>query len=323
LLAGGADAGIAFSGAVRIGGDLGRRLRGWIGVDGATVRSAASGVEVRYVLTRQRTTRLRARQVTDDSAPAVLVTPRLAELAGGLGGSLPLRVGGAVVTTQVAGVVERFPSASGDVVVGDRAALRTAIDAAAPGAGRENEVWLEHADERRPTVAAALGRPPFHVVEAVTRSDLEREARQDPLARGTLIALSAAALVALLLAAVGLVLAVRADLRDERGDFVDLEAQGVRPAALRRIVRSRALALSATGLLAGVVTGALLVSFVTRVVAVTARGGFAEPPLQATIDPVVVAAGVVAYAVLAGVLVGIVTRQAFSEPRGPLEREYA
>ncbi len=235
---------------------------------------------------------------------------------------LPLRIGGALVGVRVVGVVERFPTTSGDVVVGDRATLRTAVNAAAPGAGRENEVWLEHSASRQETVAAALERPPFHVVEVVARADLEREARRDPLARGTLIALGAAALLALALAAVGLVLAVRADLRDERGDLVDLEAQGLAPAALRRVVRSRASAVSAAGLLAGLATGALLVTLVTRVVAVTARGGFAEPPLVATIDVLVVIAGVLAYAALAGILVHTVTRRAFSEPRGPLDRGY-
>ena len=323
LIEGGADAGIGYAGSVQIGGPLGRELRAWRGFEGATVRPSGDGVDVRFVLTPQRTTRLRARQATDDAPPAVLATPRLAELTGGVGGSLPLRVSGAVVPVRVAAVVERFPGATGDVVVGDRTALQTAINAAAPGAGRANEVWLAHADGRGAAVAGALARPPLHVVAASTRADLVREARRDPLARGTLAALTAAALLALTLAAAGLALAVRADLRDERGELVDLEAQGVPPSVLRRVVRSRALALSAAGLLAGVATGVVLVGFVTRVVSVTARGGFAEPPLAPTVDVLVVVAGIAAYVVLASVLVGAATRSAFSEPRGPLDREYA
>ena len=323
LIEGGADAGIGFSGSVRLGGLLGRELEGWRGVDGASVRPARGGIEVRFVLTRQRTSRVRAPQPTDEAPPPVLATPRLAELAGGVGGSLPLRVGGAVIPTRVAAVVERFPGLTGDAVIGDRTALQTAINAAAPGAGRANEVWLAHDASREAEVAATLARPPFHVVEATARAELEREARRDPLAQGTLAALATAALLALVLAAAGLALAVRADLRDERGELVDLESQGVSPSVLRRVVRSRAAALSVAGLLAGAVTGVVLVVFVTRVVAVTARGGFAEPPLVPTVSAVVVASGLLAYVVLAALLVGLSTRRAFSEPRGPLHREPA
>ncbi len=56
----------------------------------------------------------------------------------------------------------------------------------------------------------------------------------------------------------------------------------------------------------------------TRVVSVTARGGFAEPPLAATVNVAVVALGVAGFAVLAVLLVGAATRSAFAEPRGPL-----
>ncbi len=317
LIEGGADAGIAFSGTVRLSGPLGRELRVWKGVDGVTARAAGAGVELRFVLTPQRSARLRAPQPTDVDLPEVLASPRLAELAGGVGGVLPLRVGGAVANVRVGGVVQRFPGTSDEIVVGDRAALRTAINAEAPGAARENEVWIAAAPEREQAVAAALMRPPFHVLAVTSRADLERESRRDPLAHGTLIALGATALLALVLAAVGLALAVWSDLRDDSSELYELEAQGGTPSLLRRVVRSRALALAVAGLLAGAATGLVLVTLVTKLVSVTARAGFAEPPLQATVDPRVVVAGVVAYGLLAILLVGAATRRAFAEPRGP------
>jgi hypothetical protein len=319
LIEGGADAGIGFGGVVRLGGPLGTRLREWAGVDGATVTPVDKGVDVRFLLSRARTTRLRAPQATDVTPPSVLVTRRLAEVAGGAGGLLPLQVGGAVVPVRVAGVLERFPTASGDLVVGDREALRTAINAAAPGAARENEAWLALASPE--TALAMFERPPTRALEITSRSALEAEARRDPLARGTLLALGAAALLALVLAALGLALSVRADLRDDRGELLDLEAQGAAPGLLRRVVRGRALAIALVGLVAGILTGLVLLGLVTRVVSVTARAGFAEPPLAATVNVGVVVAGVVAFAVLALVLVGASTRSAFAEPRGPLGRE--
>ena len=54
---------------------------------------------------------------------------------------------------------------------------------------------------------------------------------------------------------------------------------------------------------------------------VTARGGDAEPPLAVVVDPMLVVAGIVAFAVLAAFLVGGATRHAFAGERGPAYRE--
>jgi hypothetical protein len=321
LIEGGADAGIGFVETVTLSGPVARVMADWKGVGGVVTRPTAGGLVARVPLTLERNSYVRAPQPTDSSPPAVLVTPRLAELAGGVGGELPLQLGGGSALMRVAGVVDRFPGATGETVVGDRAALRTAIDTVAPGVGRENEVWLEVAPERVRAVADALARPPFRTLATTVRADVEDEERRDPLAHGTLLALIATALVALVLASLGLALAVRSDLRDDRGEHYDLEAQGSSPTFLRRIVRARALAVSIAGLLAGIATGFGLLALVTRVVSVTARGGTAEPPLAAVVDPGLVAAGVWLFAVLAFALVAAATRQAFAGARGPVYRE--
>ena len=127
--------------------------------------------------------------------------------------------------------------------------------------------------------------------------------------------------MALLLAALGLALAVRADLRDDSGEHFDLEAQGASPATLRRVVRTRAATVSAVGLVGGIATGMALLLLVTRVVTVTARGADAEPPLAVVVDPALAAVGVGAFALLAALLVGGGTRRAFAGERGPMYRE--
>jgi hypothetical protein len=321
ILERGADAGVALRGVVRLEGAIARELGTWTGGDGVELRPAPNGVELRFALTPQRTARLRARQTTDAEPPAVLVTSRLAELAGGVGGTLPLQVAGRVVPVRVATVVERFPGVEkGDAVIGERSVLRTAINAEVPGAARENEVWLDVPDGELAAVEGALAIPPLAVLATTSRQRLEEDARGDPLAHGTLLALAAAALVALALAAIGLALAVRSDLRDDRGELFELEAQGAAPALLRRVVRVRALLLSAAGLLAGTVTGIGLLALVTRVVSVTARGGSGEPPLASSLEPLVIAAGVVAFVALGTLLVGVTTRRAFSGARGPAFR---
>ena len=321
LIERGADAGNGFIGTVRLSGPLAARLREWRGEGGIVPSRTSDGLEARVSLTLQRDAFLRARQATDDAPPSVLTTPRLAELVGGVGGLLPLLVAGETVPVRIAGIVDRFPGSQGETVVGDREELATAINTAAPGGARPNELWLDVAPGREAEVAAALERPPFRTLDTTVRADVEAQARRDPLARGTLFALIGSALVALVLASLGLGLAVRADLRDDRGEHYDLEAQGSSPSFLRRVVRARAATLSIVGLAAGVATGLGLLAFVTRVVTVTARGGIAEPPLAVVVDPVLVAAGVALFAVLAVILVGGATRRAFAGARGPTYRE--
>lgn len=321
LIERGADAGIALEQDVRLTGALARELRGWSSVGGVVIRPDPDGIRVRASLTLQRSSGIRAPQPTDARPPKVLVTPRLAELAGGVGGTLTLQIGGEAVPVRVEGVVARFPGANGETVVGDRGALTTAIETVAPGAARANEIWLDVPPDDVERVAAALTRAPFRPLDTTVRAEVEAEARSDPLARGTLLALAGTALVALLLAALGLVLAVRADLRDDSGEHFDLEAQGAAPAFLRRVVRARAATVSAVGLAGGLLTGLLLVLLVTRVVTVTAGGGEAQPPLAVVIDPALVVAGVALFAALAAALVGAATRRAFAGSRGPAYRE--
>jgi hypothetical protein len=314
----GSDAGVALRGTttVRL---LGGSLAGWLGENGVTVGEGASTGMLRfdYAVTPQRQARLRARQPTDDSPPPVAVTPDLAELAGGVGGRLPLRIAGADVVVRVAVVVDRVPGTRGTAVLGDRAALSTAVDAAAPGAAGVSEVWLDASSGRDEDVAVALSRPPFSALATTSREALERDAKRDPLGHGTLLALAAAALAALALAAAGLALAIRADLRDDRGELTDLEAQGATPGLLRRVVAARAALVALVGAAAGVAAGIALAFLVTRVVSVTARADAPEPPLATTIDPLTVAVAAVLFAAAAVTLVALTTRRAFADPRGP------
>ena len=168
---------------------------------------------------------------------------------------------------------------------------------------------------------ATLARPPFRGVESVSRVALLDEARDDPLGHGTLLALDSAAIVALLLAALGLALTVRTDLRDDQGDLYDLEAQGASPSLLRRIVRVRALVVGIAGVLAGAVAGLLLALLVTRVVAVTARAAATPLPLQTSFDLRVVGVAALVYLLVAAALVALATRRAFRSDRGPVRAQ--
>ena len=80
---------------------------------------------------------------------------------------------------------------------------------------------------------------------------------------------------------------IRADLRDDRGELADLEAQGATPSApASRSSRLGPGSSPPSASRAGVVAGVVLAVLVTRVVSVTARADAPEPPLVTTVDPV-------------------------------------
>ena len=315
----GSDEGLALRGSTTIR-LLGASLGDWVGGGGVTVVARPSkpgAVRVDYTLTPQRNGVVRARQPTDDAPPAAAVTPALARLVGGVGRILPLRIGGDPVDVRVAAVVDRIPGTEGDALLADLGAVSTAIDTVAPGTAQASELWLDVAAGQGDAVSTALARRPFAVLEKDSRAAREADARRDPLGHGTLLALAAAALAALALAAAGLVLAIRADLRDDRGELTDLEAQGARPADLRRVVTMRATLVGAVGVAVGALAGVALALLVTRVVSVTARAAAPQPPLATTIDPLTLALGAAAFTAAAVAVVVLTTRRAFADPRGP------
>ncbi len=316
----GADAGRPLAGTLRLGG---LAAQGWLGEGGVVLRPDGDGVELTYRINQQNDARIRARQTTDTSPPAVLVTPKLAALVGGVGGTLGLEIGGRRVPVRVAAVVDHFPGTSGQAVIGDVTSLATAVNAQVPGAGETNEVWLDVPSGSTDAAMAALAQPPFRGLESLSRSELLDEARDDPLGHGTLLALDSAAVVALLLAALGLALTVLSDLRDDRGDLYDLESQGAEPRLLRRIVRVRALVVGIAGVLAGAAAGALLALLVTRVVSVTARATTSDLPMQTSFDLRVLVVAALAYLLLAAALVALATRRAFRDDRGPVRAQEA
>src|SRR2546430_4300931 len=135
--------------------------------------------------------------------------------------------------------------------------------------------------------------------------------RSERFARGPLLTLAGAALAALGLALVGLRLVVVSDLRDERGELFDLEAQGAQPATWRRHLRLRSGLVAAFGLIGGVATGAVLAALVVSLVTLTAGAGSPQPPLLLGVDWSVLLLGLAGYVLLAAALVGPATSRAF------------
>jgi len=289
-----------------------RRFADWVPTNTTVSAVVQTGpTEFHYALTNQVVSRFRPRQASDEGPIPVLATPRLAAAAGP-GGTLALDAARVGLRARVVGRVERFPGIDGEGLVADRDLLATAMNSVTPGSAEPNELWLDAPDPAE--LGAVLAAPPFDRLAVTERAEVERALRADPLARAALLTLGAAALVALALALVGLLLGVVADLRDERGELFDLEAQGAAPADLRRQVRLRAGIVAAVGLAGGAVTGAVLSLLVVDLVRLTANAARPEPPLLVTLDLPVVALAILVYALAAALVVGLATARAFRSP---------
>ncbi len=275
------------------------RWTGTGGVGGAPTRLG-------YLLTPERTGTFRPVQATDGHALRVLATPGVVAAAGPRG-IIPLEIEGEQVAARIVGTVERFPSVTGDAVIADRETSATVLDTRSGGLGTTDELWLNVPAEQEAATASALARAPFDELQVRSQAETLGRLEADPLARGALLTLAGTAAVALLLALLGLLLAVVGDVRDDRGELFDLEAQGAAPATVRAHLRLRALLVAVFGITGGVVLGAILSALVISLVSVTAGAAEPEPPLRLVLDLPLLAAAAVVYLALAALLVVVAT----------------
>ena len=317
----GADAGAPAVGSVRLGAPLadGRPLTDygdWTGTVGVAGLSRRDGLSFRLTLTNEVDTYVRPRQPTDGLRLPAVVSQRMAQLAGS-DGLLGVVTNGEPLVFRVAAVARRFPgiaeSDTSDFVVADRATLDAALNASTPGSGFPTELWIDVPGPRRGAVEARLRRPPFTALTVSSRSGLEGSLSSEPVSRAALAMLETAALIAIVLALLGLVLGVVSERHDEAAELFDLEAQGLPPASLRRQLRLRASLAGVVGAAGGLVTGLVLSLLVVRFVELTANATEPEPPLRLSLDWLVIGLSAVAVALLAVALVGQATRRSFRE----------
>ena len=279
----------------------------WLGTGGVSTGGSGTGgsgtasARLGYLLTPERTGIFRPAEPTDSQPLAVLATERVAAEAGPHG-IIPLQIEGEQVAGRIVGRINRFPSIVGDAVVADRQTISTLLDTRSPGLGLTDELWLNVPAALEPQTAATLARAFTQLTVASQASTLDR-LEADPLARGALLTLACTAAVALLLALLGLVLSVVGDVRDDRGELFDLEAQGASPATIRAHLRLRALLVAVFGIAGGIGLGAILSALVISLVSVTAGAAEPEPPLRLAVDLPLLAAAAAAYIVIAALLV--------------------
>jgi hypothetical protein len=217
---------------------------------------------------------VRPRQPSDARPVPVLIDPASAAAAGS-GGLLALSVDGLPVNARIVGVLRRFPtvdpSAAG-FIVADESTLSAALEAQLPGQGAPDELWI--ASRHLEGVHALLHQGRFTQLSAAFRGTVQQRLAHDPITRGVLGTLLAAAVLAAVLAALGLIVVVRGALRDARIEE-DLAAQGFGPRWLRRELRMRLLLAGVLGLVGGLVIALVL----TGLAADAVRAGYVSPPV--------------------------------------------
>ncbi len=246
---------------------LGPRFAGWFGSSGSRVE----GPVLRFVVGNAADTIIRPHEPLEGEPVPIVASPAIARAAGP-SGIVPLHASDHVIDAKVVATTRYFPSVDGDVIVADLPTWLTAVNTQEPGVATASELW-------------ARARPPASTpLTVLSQRARERELTSDPLSRGAISLLEVTALVGLALAAVGLLLTVVGDLRDDRGALYDLSAQGATPAALRRHVLLRAAVVGALGLAGGVAAGAIVGALVVAGVTVTAAAENALPPLTLAVD---------------------------------------
>jgi hypothetical protein len=258
---------------------------------------------------------IRAAQPTDDLVIPAVVSPDLAT-AVDPDGILRLRVGtDQTIPLRVVATASEFPtivSSDPHFVVVPYDPYMVALDAALPGVARPSEMWLQVPNAARETaVRTALGLSPFRFPAITARSDLIAQQSGDPLSQAIVWALIAAAAAGLVLSVGGVLLGAVTDLRDERGELADLEAQGISPGTLRRHALAKTSWLAGGGAVAGLLVGIALTVAVTSALAIGATGVEPIPPLAIVIPIVPIVAIVVGLFVLLLGLVGWLARGAY------------
>jgi hypothetical protein len=218
-------------------------------------------------------------------------------------------------------IVDRFPGVGSRFAILDISSLQPALDLLQPGAGTANEVWLATdgpADEV--ALAAQLEGPGFEVIKVDRRSTREAALATDPLSVVTLLILTASALVAVILGACAVLFGAAADASDDRPLLRMLALERVDGPRLVKMVAGKSMAAVGLAVPLGLVGGRWLLQIATRLVAVSATSGQANPPLRLVVPWVAVTSLSVALMAVLGLGAVVGALSARRVPREDLMR---
>lgn len=200
----------------------------------------------------------------------------------GIGSTIPLRdlPGNLESVGRIAGTVESFPTvdpATGEVVVMDLPTL--AMLSYTPGQATltSGERWISVDDAQAGEIDETLRLAPYSTAKVFNRFEQAATLRSDPVALGTLGALSLGFVAAAIFAAVGFAVSAAVSARERLTEFALLRALGLSSRQLAGWLSLEHSALVAFSLLMGTILGLLLAWLVLPLIAITQAATQAVP----------------------------------------------
>jgi FtsX-like permease family len=206
--------------------------------------------------------------------PALVTEPFLEATGSRTGEVVPLELAGARRPVEIVNVLEGFPTVPADdaaLVVDYRS--YSALSYLAEGTiVQPDEWWIDAAAGRAAPVATRLAAPPFSSAEVESRQVLARTLQNDPVALGTIGALSLGFLAAAVFAAVGFAVSAAVSARQRTTEFAVMRSLGLSSRQLSGwlVVENGVLVL--VSLACGTLLGLLLARFVLPTVSLTQSG---------------------------------------------------
>lgn len=267
------------------GASLQEGWAGW-GSDRAKVVPDQTGLRVEFRIAGPRVVLVPDFSALAGAEPLPVVVDTATAARAGVEGRLGLTVSGLTVPAQVVAVLPRLPRLPGQrgaFVLADRRAATAVLDRVAPGTAFVEQVWIASPDDQLAGVRTALSNSAAATATVAYRADVREALASDPVAVRTVWLLTAAGLVALLLALVAVATTVRAGREESAADAFALELNGVRPAVLRAGLFGTTVGLLVVSVPVGLIGGVAGAYAVVPLLAAGADGSVVEPPLQVVV----------------------------------------
>ncbi len=217
---------------------------------------------------------------------AVATDAFLRDSGSAVGATIEVPVSGQPLKARIVRAVRALPGpadapagATGGLLVDFGAVNEALADrGAAPLAA--GEWWLRPAPGAAAEAVAALrARPDTDPGQVLVRDEIARQLRDDPLGLGPQTALTAAAAVAVALAAVGFAVSAAGSVRERAREFAVLRALGAPRPQLARMIAAEQGVLIALALAVGLALGTVLTRAVVPLVVLTEQAGRPVPPV--------------------------------------------
>ena len=213
----------------------------------------------------------------------------------------------------IVGSYEYFPTVfpdDGPAIVADLPTVRAL--AYRPGApiNRVSEYWL--ATDGTASPAAALLRAPFETVTVIDRAQQSSSLTSDPVARGTIGALSIGFVAAAVFAALGFAVSAAVSARERTTEFALLRALGLTPSQLVRWIACEQGVLAVLSLAFGTIVGVILTATALPLISLTQSGDAVVPEVIVVYPWASIALVVLALVAMLGavvVVMGLVLRR--------------